>query len=102
MKKTILLVLSCFVIATIYSQDVETTQRYSVSGGVLGAANFSKFKITENNPTNIEYDTKTGWAVGGWLNLPVSSTFSIEPQLMYSTYQYRTSSTTPLLMNEGR
>jgi outer membrane protein OmpA-like peptidoglycan-associated protein len=102
MKKTILLVLSGFVFAAIHAQDVETKESYSVSGGILGAANFSKFRITENNHTNIEYDTKTGWSVGGWVNFPVGSGFSIEPQLMYSSYRYFTPTTTPVLLKDGK
>jgi outer membrane protein OmpA-like peptidoglycan-associated protein len=101
MKKIVLLVLAGSIMAAAYSQDNGQT-RYSVSGGVLGAANFSKFRVDNDDASEIKYDTKTGWAVGAWLNLPVGTAFSIEPQLQYSTYQYRTSSTTTLLLNEGR
>lgn len=101
MKKTFLFVLCCCLITAIYAQDTESKQ-YTVSGGVLGAVNLSKFRISGDNPTNIDYESKAGWAAGGWVNFPVGTGFSIEPQLMYSSYRYFTTSTTPLLLNDGK
>jgi len=104
MKQVILLVLSCIVMTTIYSQDV-VKERYSVSGGVLGAANFSQFRIPDGNGSSVNYGFRPGWAAGAWLNLPVANAFSIEPQILYSVQNYRlnnTTSTSPLLMNDGR
>ncbi len=100
MKKVFLFVLACIVMSTTYSQNI-VKEHYTVSGGLLGAANFSKFRITGDNPTNVEFDTKTGVSAGAWLNLPVSKGFSVEPQLMFSAYRYKTSSTTSLLLNDG-
>jgi hypothetical protein len=100
MKKIALLVLSCFTIAMLYSQNI-VKEHYTVSGGVLGAANFSKFKISDNHTGNIDYDTRVGWSAGAWVNFPLSKAFSIEPQLMYSAYKYKTNSTTPLLITDG-
>jgi outer membrane protein OmpA-like peptidoglycan-associated protein len=100
MKKISLLVLSCLVFVALNAQDV-VKERYSASGGLLGAANFSKFKLDGDNPDNVDYDTKTGLSFGAWLNLPVSSGFSIEPQIMYSSYKYMTNSTTTMLLNDG-
>ena len=101
MKQTFLLALLCFVITNIYSQNI-VKEHYTVSGGVLGAANFSKFRIADNNNTaNVDYDTKAGWAAGAWLNFPVSTGFSIEPQAMYSSYRYFTSSNASVLMKDG-
>jgi len=100
MKKVFLLVLSCFVIATIYSQN--NTKDYTVSGGILGAVNASEFMVKGNNPTKVDYNLEAGWSVGGWLNIPLANRFSIEPQLMYSSYGYHANTTTPLLLNDGR
>ena len=100
MKKALLFVLSYFVIVTIYAQNI-VKEHYTISGGLLGAANFSEFRITENNPSNVDYDTKTGWSFGGWVNFPLSKGFSLEPQLMYSSYRYFTNSTTPVLLKDG-
>ena len=102
MKKAFLFVLSCVIMAAVYSQNI-VKEHYTVSGGILGAANLSKFRITENNSSNIEYDTKAGWSAGGWLNFPVSKGFSVEPQVMYSSYRYYTPSTaTNLLIKDGK
>lgn len=100
MKKVPLFVLSCLLISTIYSQNI-VKEHYTVSGGLLGAANFSKFRMGNDNPSNIDFSWETGWSAGGWLNLPVSKRFSIEPQIMYSKYEYETANTTALLLNDG-
>ena len=97
MKKIFLLVLSCFVITLIYSQNI-IKEHYSVSGGLLGAANFSEFRKPS---ANIDYDTKTGWSAGGWLNFPLSNGFSIEPQAMYSSYRYFTPGNGSVLLKDG-
>ncbi len=97
MKKIFLLVLSCFVITLIYSQNI-VKEHYTVSGGLLGAANFSEFRKPS---ANIDYNTKTGWSAGGWLNFPLSGFFSIEPQAMYSSYRYFTPSTASVLLKDG-
>src|SRR5258705_9073630 len=100
MKKRFLFVLSCLITTMIYSQS-----DYSVSGGVLGAANFSKFNISDKSTTihsNTDYDLRAGWAIGGWVNIPFSNSFSIEPQLMYNVRRYFTSSITNVLIKDGR
>jgi outer membrane protein OmpA-like peptidoglycan-associated protein len=100
MKKTLLLALSCFLLTTIYSQNI-VKEHYTVSGGLLGAVDMTSFKLSGSNPTNIEYKTKPGWSAGFWLNFPVGKVFSIEPQGQYNSYRYKTRSTTPLLLNDG-
>jgi outer membrane protein OmpA-like peptidoglycan-associated protein len=103
MKRAFLFLLSCSMIAGVYAQDVETAERYSVSGGLLGAVNLTKFNISGDNPTNVDFERKTGWSAGGWVNFPIGQSFSIEPQLMYSSYRYLTNSTTtPLLLTDGK
>jgi outer membrane protein OmpA-like peptidoglycan-associated protein len=97
MRRIFLLVLCGFVMSTTYSQN-DVQPRYSVSGGVLGSANLSEFR-TKNN---IDYKTQTNWGFGAWLNLPIASAFSIEPQLQYNVYQIKTSNTTAdLLLYNG-
>src|SRR5688572_16254463 len=100
MKKIALSVLCLFVVATIYAQN-DVQVNYSTSGGVLGAANLSQFRTTNDDPS-ADYGSQFGYALGGWLNFPVSSGFSVEPQLMFSSYRYHTNSTTPsLLLTDG-
>lgn len=101
MKKPFLFLLSCFVITMVYSQNI-IREHYTISGGLLGAANFSKFELEGGNLGDIDYNYKTGWSAGGWLNLPVAKRFSIEPQLMYSVYRYHTNNPATLLLKDGR
>lgn len=101
MKRIVLLVLCSFAIVQLYSQNT-VQERYTVSGGVLGAANWSKFRVANDESPEIDYKMKTGWAAGAWVNFPLSNAFSIEPQVQYSTYQYLTNATVPVLLREGR
>src|SRR6187397_1797741 len=101
MKKLCLFVLSCCAFATIYSQNI-VKEHYTASGGLLGAANFSQFRVTGDNPLNIDYNFEPGWSAGGWVNFPVSSGFSIEPQLMYSSYGYHSNNHTNVLLGDGK
>jgi len=104
MKHVFLLLLSCSVITAVYSQEnVKTT--YTASGGVLGAANFSQFRIPDGAGYTVNYGFRPGWAAGAWLNLPIANAFSLEPQVLFSVQNYRlneTSATSPLLMNDGQ
>jgi len=65
-----------------------TKDHYTVSGGLLGAADFSKFHITGTNTNNIKYGFKPGWSAGVWLSFPLGNVVSLEPQGMYSEYHY--------------
>src|SRR5437773_12141982 len=103
MKKVFLFVLSCIAFTAIHSQDKRKEKNneekhYPVSGGVLGAADFSRFR---NSDETIDYDFRPGWSIGAWLNLPVAKVFSIEPQVLYSSLGYRSNSVTPVLLNNG-
>src|SRR5258705_9892554 len=104
MKQTFLLALFCFVITSIYSQNIVkehytvSGEHYTVSGGVLGAVNLSEFRKPS---ATIDYDTKAGYAAGAWLNFPLSKVFSIEPQAMYSSYRYFTPSSETVLLKDG-
>jgi len=98
MKKTFLFALCCYAFIALHAQTV-TKEKYSVSGGVLGAANFSQFRVTGNGTA--DYTFKGGWSGGGWLNFPISSGFSLEPQLMYSSYGYH-SGDAGVILNDGK
>lgn len=49
--------------------------------GLKGGANFSNLTLENNNDKNI----LTGFHVGGWVSLPLSEQFSIQPELLWST-----------------
>src|SRR5688572_30819032 len=101
MKRTFAVALSFLAVAAVHSQKI-VKEHYTVSGGVLGAANLAEFRLSGNNPTDADYDTKVGWSAGVWLNLPVANWLSIEPQVMWSSLRYRTTEVTPLLLNDGK
>ena len=105
MKKLFLFVLGCCVVvsATLHAQKI-TKEHYTVSGGLLGAANFSKFRIPGNHDDAVDYDTKTGYAAGAWFNFPLGRVISLEPQVFWNLMRYRasTGSTSNLLLNTGR
>src|ERR1700712_570656 len=65
-----------------------TKDHYTVSGGLLGAANFSKFRITGTNSSDLKYSFKPGWSAGVWLSFPLGNVVSLEPQGMYSVLHY--------------
>ena len=99
MKKVFLFVLCCFAIIAINAQDV--VKERTVSGGLLGAVNFTKFKAGGTGASNIDYNTETGWSGGLWVNFPLGSRFSVEPQAMFSSYSYQTDDTEPVLVRDG-
>jgi hypothetical protein len=84
MKRILLLALCGMTFQNIFAQEatVTTEAHYTVSGGLLGALNLTKFKMKGDNATKPEYDSKAGWSAGAWVNFPLGSKFSIEPQLM--------------------
>jgi outer membrane protein OmpA-like peptidoglycan-associated protein len=70
-------------------------EHYTLSGGLLGAANITEFSVIGNQ--NIKYDPKLTWAAGGWVNIPITLKFSFEPQLVYNNFKYRSNSPGALL-----
>src|SRR5690348_12528107 len=101
MKRIFLLGLLAMFMTATFAQD--QVRSYSVSGGLLGALNLSKFRVPDNDNETIDYDSKAGWGAGLWVNFPVGTSFSIEPQLMYNRYNYFTNSSVPnLLLKDGR
>ena len=59
------------------------TYRYTISGGLLGAANYSKFRLKDKDP-NTDYKYSWGYAGGVWANFPIANRLSIEVQPQYS------------------
>jgi outer membrane protein OmpA-like peptidoglycan-associated protein len=91
LKKSImkhLFVAACLLIIQSAVGQKIVKDHYTVSGGILGAANFSNFSIKDNS--NLSYDMKFGWGAGAWLNFPMGKVLSFEPQFMYNQYTYST------------
>jgi len=93
MKKSILFLLIGALSFSSFAQNYNY-DRYTISGGLLGGANFNTFKATGENPKGIGFESTIGLAGGGWVNFPLGKLFSLEPQLMYSTFPYDASNNT--------
>ncbi len=70
-----------------FSQNI-VKEHYTVSGGLLGAANFAKLRVSDND--NLDYNSKFGWGAGAWLNIPLGKVVSFEPQFMYNSLKFET------------
>lgn len=95
MKKNlycIAIMLLCFAGAS-----AQTADRYTISGGVLGAANYSKFRLSDEIP-NSSTKFKLGYAPGVWVNFPLGRAVSLELQGQYSRVgtKYEVNNTTTL------
>ena len=73
-------------------------EHYTVSGGLLGAANYSHFRVS-NGPEN--YNWQFGWAAGLWLSIPAGKAVSIEPQVQYSSWLYEQEGTPASLLADA-
>jgi outer membrane protein OmpA-like peptidoglycan-associated protein/opacity protein-like surface antigen len=74
---------------------------YTVSGGLLGAANYGHFRVSGNEA--VSYDWKLGWAAGAWLNFPLGKALSLEPQAQYSQLRYVNADPTATdLLDDGK
>lgn len=96
MKKNVLHLLLMLIAVSSFAQK-SAHDRYTVSGGLLGAMNLSKFVLDGQNPADISYDSKTGWSAGGWVDIPLGRAFSIEPEVMYMSNTYQAEYPTALL-----
>ncbi len=81
--KNKLLALVCGVCAFCTIANAQTRDRYTPSFGILGGANYSHFRFTDKL-INISDDWRWGWAAGVNMNFPITNTFSIEPQALFS------------------
>ena len=79
-KKLLFFAMALVCVSTSFAQMPE---RYTVSGGVLGAANYSSFRLSDNIPGT---DTKFKWgfAPGVYVNFPLGNVISLELQGQYS------------------
>lgn len=83
MKKNTLLFFTALGLSLgAYAQD--STKTPSIAGGLIGAGNYSRFKITDRGNLPLESKWKWGYAAGVYLNFPLGNVVSIEPQVLYS------------------
>lgn len=90
MKRNFLLTVISILLLTSFSNA-------QVSYGVRAGANFSKWQgedlqiiedLVDKTDGWLETKGKTGFHVGGYVNIPISETFSFEPGLEYSKKGY--------------
>ncbi|MEO5984281.1 MAG: porin family protein, partial [Ferruginibacter sp.] len=74
-----------FVMAliSITSSFAQTADRYTVSGGVLGAVNYSKFRLSDDI-AGTDTKFKWGYAPGVFVAFPIGNAVSLEVQAQYS------------------
>jgi outer membrane protein OmpA-like peptidoglycan-associated protein len=90
-----LFIATCFLIFQSAVGQTIVKDHYTVSGGLLGAANFSQFRVSGND--NLDYNMKFGWGAGGWVNFPLGKVISLEPQFMYNSLSYNSDAVGTLL-----
>jgi hypothetical protein len=87
-KKICFSIISVLMINSLYAQ---------VSYGIRAGANFAKWQgddlqviedLLDKTDGYVVTKGKTGWHVGGYVNIPISNTFSFEPGLAYSKKGY--------------
>lgn len=80
MKRNLFIATLLLCVATSFAQEPD---RYTISGGVLGAANYSKFRLNDDIPgTDTKF--KWGYAAGVWAAFPLGRVVSLEAQAQYS------------------
>src|SRR5678816_1112485 len=80
MKRTLLFFVTTLLATSSFAQ---TPDKYTISGGVLGAANYSRFRLSEEIPgTDTKF--KWGYAPGVFLTFPLGRVVSLELQGQYS------------------
>jgi outer membrane protein OmpA-like peptidoglycan-associated protein len=84
--------------ATAFSQTAKP--KYTISGGLLGALNYTQFRMKD--APSVDYKNDLGYAAGVWLNFPLGSVVSFEPQAQFSWLKYSVkSNTSPLKQFDG-
>ena len=76
--------------AAAFSQTAKPKSKIGISGGLLGALNYTKFRM-KDAPT-VDYKNDFGYAAGAYLNFPLTSTISFEPQAQFSFLGYSVNS----------
>ncbi len=83
MKRKLLLVTCSMLICSLLLEAQTKSDRYTVYGGLLGGANYSRFRITDK-PSTLDVEWKWGWAAGLYAGFPIGKVVSIEPQVLFS------------------
>lgn len=90
--KKIILALSINFSLLISAQNKTDSNISSISYGVKGGLNISNVtdqSFTYNNGY-VNQNSKVGFNVGMFVNIPIAKSFSIQPELLFSQYGYKT------------
>ncbi len=71
------------LLISVANSFAQTPDRYTISGGILGGANYSKFRLIDDVP-GVDPKFKWGFAAGVWVNFPLGNMLSLEIQPQYS------------------
>lgn len=86
LMKTITLLLSLFLISSnAFAQDDDFTVP-KVTFGLKAGLNSVQMKIASGSSDNVQ--KKSGVYAGAFVNIPTSDTFSIQPEVIYSSTEY--------------
>jgi hypothetical protein len=91
MKNLVLLISILALTTSVFAQKM-AKDRYSISGGILGAMNYDKFCIGGDNTDDVGYRGDIGWAAGAWLKSSYWFGFLYRTKVMYSLYAYESNS----------
>ena len=83
MKHVYVLFLLCALTLSGFAQTTAT-----VSGGLLGAVNFTSFRLGDDNVFDEDFTHELGFSAGAYVNIPLGRVFSVEPQVLFSIYDY--------------
>jgi hypothetical protein len=61
-----------------------TFAQSTVTGGIKIGVNFSKLTFSEEGDEDLTTDSRTGLAVGGFVDVPITELFSFQPEVLYS------------------
>jgi hypothetical protein len=88
MKRISLFMLMCAVTTILFAQNdpqlttpMETKTRFGIKGGV----NLATLEIDDQSTPNMNTNMKTSFHGGVFVNIPLSSSFRFQPELMFSS-----------------
>jgi outer membrane protein OmpA-like peptidoglycan-associated protein len=94
MKKVLLMSFAALFMISANAQK-EKKEKH-VSAGITGAFNIAQFKVKpRGTPTSLDYQFHRDGMGGFWVNIPLSSRFSFEPQILFISNRMKPANGTP-------
>ena len=78
----------CFTSVSIYAQgeDDDTSTTLNTTFGIKAGYNATQMKVVNESSENIQREA--GVYFGAFINIPTSETFSVQPELLYSSSRF--------------